>query len=175
MINITELNKNSPDTSLIKRLSLLKSIDLYLAESMEDYLINAPKINYPKWKRLVVPNLASIVIFNIGIRAEFDERTPRNYDKFVVHDYTGEDLMYWMKGHNLFPSENTFEEVQREQGLKEDDFVYSIYFGYHIEANCPFIYKVTKYKKRIAEEEKDSVFDKIRKFIPEPELLPQTI
>ena len=92
---------------------------------------------------------------------------------FIVHDDTGQDLMYWFERGRLLQASHSYEEVQKEQGLKREDWVHDILVRYLIKYKLPTIIDVRKYKFSNKEPEKQSIVEKIRSFFPDYPPLPE--
>ena len=85
---------------------------------------------------------------------------------FVLHDDSGLELVYWNADHELFPTLASFDEVQGQQGLKEDDWVYDVFVRYLIPHNLASVVEVNKYKFSSRKPERDSLAERARDFFP---------
>lgn len=183
MLNLSELDRASPDCSLWHKLRTFRDPDIYLVENMRDYTDNVQSIPFPWYKKPFPHKLfgyqerAYIIIHNVGIRTveqelnlDVDLRT--NY--FVVHDNTDLRVMYWGgEEENYFNSIQSFDTASEVQGLKEDDWVYDIFVKYIIKADLPIIIEVRKYKFSNRKPETKTLTEKIKEFIPK--FLPNSI
>jgi len=67
---------------------------------------------------------------------------------------------------------HSFEDAQKEQGLKEDDWVYDVFFQYFQKVDLPSIIEVNKYPPQ-RKFKKNSVREKMIELLPDLELIPQ--
>ncbi len=51
MINLSEIIRQQPETSFLRKLRSLRDPDIYLAENIRDYRENASNLEFPWYKR----------------------------------------------------------------------------------------------------------------------------
>lgn len=170
MINISEIIRQQPETSFLRKLRSLRGPDIYLAENIMDYRENAPNLEFPWYKRESIfyhadfMERAYISIMNVGLN-KLRINNIEIPDLFVIHDETYTDIVYWS---NSIP----FEEVQ---GLKDGNYIYNILLRYLIKKNLPSIVEVRKYNFSNRKLEKESIMERVRGFFPKGEIVPEYI
>src|SRR3989344_6426559 len=123
MINLSEIKRqNQPP---LRRLKSLLTPDYYSAEDIAEYKREAPKLQFPWYKRFDSPvefmHRAYIIIQSVGLTKI---QTPPNW--VVVHDSSGEELVYWNDSHDLVPALTSPDE------FKEEDWAYEVCIRYII-------------------------------------------
>jgi len=171
MINLSELAIKSPEVSLFRKFSLMRDPYIYLAENIRDYKENISKIEFPWYKRkgfMLNSSRAYISIDNVRI----DKSNKHNF--FEISDSTGEDIMYW--GDEFFSQIYSFEEAQKQQGLKLGDKIHNIYFIHIIDHELPLIIEVQKYPQDKPPKNnyprKKSIKERLNEIIPIKETFP---
>jgi len=177
MLNLSQIAKESSNYPVLRKIQNFKDPDVYLAENLADYHENAKLLEFPWYKRFPPSSKfrdrAYIVFQNVGLKKLVNgEMEIPNW--FVLHDNSGLELVYWNADHELFPTLASFDEVQAEQGLKEDDWVYDVFVRYLIPNNLSSIVEVNRYRFSTKKPEKDFLAKRVRSFFPEfePELQP---
>lgn len=170
MLNLSQLERESQDYSLLRRIRSFRDPDIYLAEDLTDYQKNASELEFPGYKRFPFRDKfmdrAYIIFQNIGLKKLIYEEMEVP-DWFILHDDSGQELIYWNENHQLFPTIASFDEMQAEQGLKDDDWVYDVFVRYLISSNLPSVVEVNRYRFSNRKSEKDSLTDRIKSFFPE--------
>src|SRR3989344_1463356 len=117
MINLSEIIRQQPETSFLRKLRSLRDPDIYLAENIRDYRENAPNLNFPWYKRGVpfvkdLDERVYISIMNVRLNKLKDGRIeiPKC---FVIYDNTGHDIVYWDSDNKYFPTLYSFEELEQ--------------------------------------------------------------
>ena len=85
---------------------------------------------------------------------------------FGPYDNTGQEVMFW-RNNPPFCAKMSFEQVQEEQGLKEDDYVHEVFSLYLLESNLSHIGEVQKNRASRRIVRGDPLVEKIKSFIPE--------
>lgn len=170
MLNLSQLARESPNYSIVRRIRSIRDPDIYLAENLADYQHNAQSLEFPWYKRFPFPDKfmdrAYIIFQNVGLKKlNYEEIEIPNW--FILHDYSGQELIYWNADNESFPTVASFEEVQKQQGLKDDDWVYDVFVRYLIPSNLPSVVEVNRYKFSNRKPEIDSLAERIRSFFPE--------
>ncbi len=170
MLNLSQLTRESQEYPLLGRIRSIRYPDIYLAENLADYQEDAQSLEFPWYKRFPFPDKfrdrAYIIFQNIGLK-KLTHKEMEIYNWFVLHDESGQELVYWNANHELFPTLASFDEVQAEQGLKEDDWVYDVFIRYLIPSHLPSVVEVNRYKFSNKEHEKDFLAERIKNFFPE--------
>jgi len=148
MINLSQLARESPNYPLLKKFKSIFIPDTYLANNVLDYQENAPKLEFPAYKRFPITDKymdrAYIIINNVGLkRYSLSDITLPNW--FIVHDDSSEEVVYWNENDKLFPTKTSFEQLQKNEGLKDDDFVSEVFLEYLIHNSMSSIVDVNKY------------------------------
>ena len=175
MLNLSQLARESSNYPLLNKIQNIIDPDIYLAENIADYKENAPNFEFPWYKRFPLTEDRVYIIFqNIGIKTLEDEERIIIPNWFVLHDDSGQELVYWNSDSKLFPARASFEEIQETQGLKEEDWVYDVFIRYLIKSNFPSIAEVRKYNFSDKKPERDTLAERIKSFFPEfePSLQP---
>ena len=129
MLNLSQLLRESQEISFFKKIISLRDPDIYLAENLKDYQENYKSVEFPWYKRFPFPKFISndddrIYILFKGIGLEKPVRKdiiiPPYW--FILHDDSGQELVYWNKDSGLFPAAVSFEEMQ-EQGFKDNEWI----------------------------------------------------
>ncbi len=175
MLNLSQLARESPNVSFVRKIRSFRDPNIYLAENLADYQQNAPILDFPRYKRFLSQDKfmdrAYIIFQNVGLK-KLSHKRIEILNWFVLHDDSGQELVYWNADHELFPTLASFDEVQEKQGLKEDDWVYDVFIRYLIPSNLPSVVEVNKYKFSNRKPEKDSlaeiIKDKIGELLPQP-------
>lgn len=175
MLNLSQLARESPNYPLMWKIRSFRDPNRYLAENLADYQQNALKLEFPWYKRFSFPHMdrAYIIFQNIGLK-KLSHKGHEIPNWFALHDDSGQELVYWDTDHELFPALASFDEMQAEQGLKEDNWVYDVLVRYLIKHNLPSIVEVNRFNSSSRKPKKDSLAERIRSFFPEfkPELQP---
>ncbi len=173
MINLSELERESNTLSPLKKLkSHLLVSDIYFAESIKDYKEACLNLSYPWYKKFPIfsdiANQACIIIQNIKLQTyeSYTNIPYQNMNWFVIEDETDFDILYWNPKEIISPSINSYEELAQTQGLKENDFVYDIFFRKFLPDRCTHIIEVQKYNKKLIPNKKISLDERIKKFFP---------
>lgn len=170
MLNLSQLARESPEYPQLRKIRSIRDPDIYLAENLADYQENAQSLEFPWYKRFPFPDKfmdkAYIIFQNIGLK-KLDHEGMEIPNWFVLHDDSGQELIYWNANHELFPTTASFDEVQAEQGLKENDWVYDVFVRYLIPSNLPSVVEVNRYKFSNRKPEKDSLTERIGSLFPE--------
>ena len=179
MINLSEIIRQQPETSFLRKLRSLRDPDIYLAENIRDYRENAPNLEFPWYKRSVpfVKDLDERVYISI-MDVRLNKLKINNFEipnYFVIHDETYAEVVYWNINSNLIPTLHSFEELQEKQGLKDGDYIYDILLRYLIKKDFPSIVEVRKYNFSNRKPEKESIMERVRSFFPSPEVIPESI
>lgn len=137
MINLKKKAISSPNIPFWKKVNYFFNSDIYLAENMSDYRVNAP---------LLQAHFAHIQIYNTKI-----ERVKTKEGKIVpfyfkVYDYFGKDIMLWNKNNAILPSLDSYEDFEEEQNFKEGDDIYSLFFTYHVKGDIAGVIQARKSK-----------------------------
>jgi len=176
MLNLSQLARESHNYSKLEIIQSSLYPDIYLAQNLVDYQSNSRELKFP-WYKSIIPNMledrAYIIFQNVGLKILVHEQV-KFPNWFILHDDSGEELIYWNANHELFPATNSFRKAQQQSGLKNDDWVYDVFVRYLISKDLPSIVDVRKYKFSDKQPEKDSLVKRIRNFFPEfrPELQP---
>ena len=129
MLNLSQLARGFHDSPLFKRIQSIRNPEIYLAENLADYQENAPSLEFPFSYKFV--DRRYIIFQNIGLKKlVYEEMEIPNW--FVLHDNSGQELIYWNADHELFPTMASFDEVQAEQGFKDDDWICDVFIRYLI-------------------------------------------
>ena len=186
MINLSQLARENGTYSLMEKIQLLFDYDIYLAENIRDYKKSAYYIKTP-WYKTTDTSLSvfGVIIRNVGIDL-VEEDLNKKLRRFIVHDATDRDLMLWYGKNGEFGVYKTFEQVQKEQGLRQKDWVYQVNIK-HISMsheNTPFnryyrslaiIEDVKKHNYTRIISEKESLLDRLKGFLPQINIQPQEI
>ena len=171
MLNLSQIILTSSEISLIKKIKRLIEPDIYIASNISDYKTSIDGLNYPWYKGLPVPDRVinpslrryHIILNNLGITLleEGDSKEPQMFD---LHDSSGHCVVPWFKRTNIFQPYRSFEELQQEQGLKEDDWVHEVYILHWIEdgVSLPMIAHVKKNEFISALQEEGSIREKTK-------------
>ncbi len=175
MLNLSQIVRESPNYTLIQKVKNFRAPDVCIAENLADYQKNAPNLGFPWYKRSPLSSMfgdkAYIIFRDIGLKKLLLEKVEvPNW--FVLHDYSGQELVYWDANNVLFPTCESFDEVHEKQGLKEDDWVYEVIVRYSQHStqkklSLSSIIKVNKYNSSNKNPKETSLIEKIRSFFPE--------
>lgn len=162
MINLSKLYYS--DVSLLEKVKHVMDPDIYLAESVADFKENARKVILPFYKRrFSIEPSCFITIKGVGIDLLESNEYLEKY--FSIHDYSSLMVAVWNSFDDSFYSPmRSYEQVQCEDGLRKQDFVYSIDFLYLINKNLPLIINVEKNKSGKKEQKKESLIDRVKDF-----------
>ncbi len=179
MHNLTQSGIHSPNFTLREKIGFLLRPEVYYAESVADFKENRSNIHYPAYKIYPTPHILDIdyaarvhvILYNVGIRL-IEKCSEKHCDFFEIHDDSGVIVALWNhENGNYFVPDKTFEELQREQGLQEKDWAYRLNLV-QIKAGARFISDITRTKSKSRSFEKESLIEKISKFLPCPEPIP---
>lgn len=179
MINISDIIRQQPETSFLRKIRSLRDPDIYFAENIRDYRENAPNLEFPWYKRDILfysdcDDRAYISIMNV----ELNKLKINNFEIpnwFIIHDETYTEVVYWNANSDLIPTLHSFEELQEKQGLKDGDYVYDIFLRYLIKKDFTSIVEVRKYNFSNKKPEKESIIERVRGFFPKGEIIPEYI
>ncbi|MFW6047365.1 MAG: hypothetical protein ACOCP4_06250 [Candidatus Woesearchaeota archaeon] len=177
MLNLSKLARDSPEYPIFRKIRSIRDPDIYLARSLADYKENTCSLDFPWYKRFPFTDnfmdRAYIIFQNIGLKKLSYEEV-ENPNWFLIHDKTGQEITYWNSDHDLFPTLTSFDELQSEQGLKEDYWVQDVFARYLISSNLLSIIEVNRNNFSNRKLEEESLVDKIKDLFPnsEPELRP---
>jgi hypothetical protein len=148
MINLSQLARESPDYPLLRKIKSALKPDIYLADDVLDYQENAPKLEFPAYKRFPFASKfmdrAYIIINNVGIK-KYSYNQVTLPDWFIIHDDSAQEVAYWNANDKLFPTITSFEQLQESQGLKDDDYVSEVFLEFLIQNHMSSIVEVNKY------------------------------
>jgi len=169
MLNLSQLARESPDYPLVGTIISFRNPDIYLAENLVDYHQNAPSLEFPWYKRFPLPDKsmdrAYIVFKNVGLKKLNLDPDKPNW--FVLHDDSGQELVYWNADHKTFPTMASFDQVQAKQGLKDDDWVYEVCVRYLIHSNLSSVVQVSRHRFSNRKLERVSLTERIMSLFPE--------
>jgi hypothetical protein len=168
MLNFNEVILKSPDYSLVDKIKSIRYPNMYHVDDIGDYLNNKDNITFDWYKKIPFPSelpyCAYVFFSNVGLkRIGFNDDF--NLHIFCMHDSSGEDIIYWGNYKNTIKTLKTFEEMQKKEGLKDNDWLFSVLVRYLISYNLPTIYSVNKFNfsNKVY---KDSIKDKVNNFFP---------
>ena len=179
MINLSQVLMSRQDVPTSTKLYYLRHPYYYLAENMGDYLGNRDEIEFPWYKRSIIPfpafldKRAHVLIHNVRLRISLGN-DPENPLFFDVSDSTGHEVMYWGSEDSTYPTGYTFEELCEEQDFKNNDWVSDLLIVYYIKDKFPVIGWVNKNKHYGRGCKRRKSLLELLKF-PEPSPLPQTV
>ena len=172
MQNITDMIRQEGQLSWWGTYQAFRGPELYLAEDMADFNENVSRLPYPWYKWFPYEDRqiyrAYITIYNIGLRSFYGMEKEAERHHFLVHDATGDAVMNWEPGREIFRPRNTFDEVHLQEGLTDDDWVFNIFLVYLIHEQLSYICEVQKVHPIQKQEEKISLLEQARDFISEP-------
>jgi hypothetical protein len=150
MINGSALLRASPDIPFMKKFQLLRSPDIYIFEDVQEYRERVRSLPCP-WYKDVVEKCVFVALYNVGIRpisyeVPIDELDPDIDPKqwYAIHDASGLAFALWDANNRYYPAIESPEQAAHAQGLREDDFVFSVMLIHLIASDMCFVAKVEK-------------------------------
>ncbi len=186
MRNLTVETLRSDQVTVANKLSSLFQPNIYQAEDLFDFTDNRKELTCGWWQRSTPFRLrqAYILIYNVSIMVMNGQGRDEEADSpcwFKLQDHSDMLVVPWYHSLPVIASRLSFTQAQKEQGLKENDFVYEVTLGYYLDNDLPYIIDVQKdeddkpkkYRKKKKEEKrwKKPGFD----WLAPPQPMPQGI
>ena len=160
MLNLTPLLLRNESIDIRKKISMLWDPNLYLAENISDFQKEAEEIKMPWYKigRILVGPRIYVIVQNVAI-----EEIINHPDWYLMHDDSGQKVIYWDEDHFLFPA------LSDPKSTLEQGSYFDVLFCYLYRNKVSYVTKVEEYSGRINIKKPESLADRIKSsFIREP-------
>jgi len=149
MLNLTQLEKESSNYSFIEKILDKIKPDTYLAENLADYKENVSSLKSSEYKIFPFLNKfidkAYIHFFNVGLK-KLNYKGIEIPSWFLLYDSSGKEAVYWNVERGLFPTIDSFEKLQREEGFRQSDLIYDVSIKYFIRSKLSSIVEINRSK-----------------------------
>lgn len=152
------------DLSILEKMKNLGIPDFYIANDVRDFIQDRDEITVSWYKNLPFfdnnMSRAYVMFSNIGIEKLDDQGI------FKIHDATGQIAAFWKETkEDLYSPTQTFNEMQNQQALLDDDWVANILGLYFLKEDFIRIIEVHKYNRK--QKSRKSLLDKLYpSFVP---------